>query len=50
MYTTKKYKYQQQYDNAGNTFELTSPIPTSFANPTVLVNQLNGELRPEVRA
>lgn len=48
---SKKYQYQEQYDNAGNTFELTPPIPTVFpAGPTVLVNQLNGELRPEVRA
>ena len=48
---TKKYKYQEQYDNAGNTFELTAPIPTVFpAPPTVLVNQLTGDLRPEVRA
>ena len=47
---TKKYKYQEQYDNAGNTFELTAPIPLVFPTPTVLVNQLNGELRPEVRA
>jgi len=47
---TKKYKYQEQYDNAGNTFELTAPIPTVYPTPTVLVNQLNGELRPEVRA
>jgi hypothetical protein len=46
----KRYKYQEQYDNAGNTFELTLPIPLVFPTPTVLVNQLNGELRPEVRA
>jgi len=47
---TKKYKYQEQYDNAGNTFELTPPIPTVFPTPTVLINQMDGNLRPEVRA
>jgi len=47
---TRKYKYQEQYDNAGNTFELSPAIPLLFPTPTVLVNQLNGELRPEVRA
>ena len=47
---TRKYKYQEQFDNAGNTFELSPAIPLLFPTPTVLVNQLNGELRPEVRA
>lgn len=47
---SKKYKYQEQYDNAGNTFELTSPIPTVYPTTPSVINQLSGELRPEVRA
>lgn len=46
---TKKYNYQQVFDNAGATYELTPAIPTSLVNSRY-INQLTGDLQVEVLA
>lgn len=46
---TKKYNYQQVFDNAGATYELTPPIPTALPTGR-LINQLSGALVTEILA
>jgi len=46
---TKKYNYQQVFDNAGATYELTPAIPTTLTNSRY-INQLDGSLQTEIQA
>jgi len=46
---TKKYNYQQVFDNAGATYELTSQIPQTLTNSRY-INQLDGSLQTEIQA